>query len=196
MEVLNSLEKDLKFTTECHLDFPTGTLPTLDYQVWPTTIQGASGDPEDRIHQFYYKFFEKPMAAKFCILEPSASSWEAKKATLAQETARRLENTSTETSAETRTEILEQFCTKMERSGYSMQQRRTIITDGVIGHIRKMQSREQRHRKGAETETQRRRKKLTGRASWFKMRKKKENIQSAAGKRHSSRETGNRTENT
>ena len=53
----------------------------------------------------------------------------------------------------------------------------TIITAGVVGHVRKVRNREHRHRKGAETEKQRRRKKLYGRTSWYKMRRQKENRQ-------------------
>ena len=33
-EILNSLERDIQFTTESPEDFETKKLPTLDFQIW------------------------------------------------------------------------------------------------------------------------------------------------------------------
>ena len=89
-QVMNSLERDLRFTTETAEDFPSGTLPTLDYQVWKEVTLVHAQEEENtetqvprEITQFRYKYFEKPMSTKYFILETSASSWEQKKASLA-----------------------------------------------------------------------------------------------------------------
>ena len=69
------------------------------------------------VTQFRYKFFEKPTRSKFCTLE--TSSWDQKKATLSQEVSRRLETTSKELETKVKIEMLETFCEKLKRSGYS-----------------------------------------------------------------------------
>ena len=46
LEVLNSLEDDLKFTTEIASDFPSKTLSTLDFQMWmePSMVNKWGGE--------------------------------------------------------------------------------------------------------------------------------------------------------
>ena len=80
--------------------------------------------------------------------------------------ARRLETTSIETPTELRLGIMETFCEKMARSGYSRRQQVEIITAGIVGHKRKMAMRPKRHMRGCETEKSRRIKKLTGKTTW------------------------------
>ena len=104
------------------------------------------------VTQLRYMFFEKPTSTKFCTLETSACNWEQKKSSLTQEVARRLETTSIETDLGTRLEILETFCLKMRRSGYSRRQICEIVIAGILGHKRKISKRENIHRKGAEIE--------------------------------------------
>ena len=60
----------------------------------------------------------------------------------------------------------------MRRSGYSTKQCCEIVSSGITGHIRKIGQREKRHRKGKETEKVRRLKKLTGKTSWYKGKKR------------------------
>ena len=120
------------------------------------------------------------MSSKFCTLECSSSSWEQKKATLAQEVARRLETTSAELCIDQKVQILDNFQDKLERSGYSNRQIAEIMNAGILGHTRKIRQRPERHRKGSETEGQRRLKHLTGRTSWYKIRKRKQERQEIA----------------
>ena len=91
---------------------------------------------------------------------------------MAQETARRLENTSVELDTSVKVEILDVFHDKLTRSGYSNKQVAEILVAGILGHERKMSKRKQRHRKSSETEGERRKKKLTGRTSWYKIKKR------------------------
>ena len=69
-----------------------------------------------------------------------------------------------------------------------------IITAGVTGHKRKMRDIPQRHRKSTETEVQRRRKKLTGRTNWYKIKRQNQNRQKPntreKGKKGDRKETG------
>ena len=196
-EVMNTLDKDLQFTTETTEDFESGTRPTLDYQVWreqatipiPTpgtpipredqkvdletiypytenTRDQTITQPTEKITQFRYKYFEKPMSTRYVTLETSASGWEQKKASLAQETARRLETTSEELDTVSKVGIINDFHCKLKRSGYSKRQISEIIISGITGHVRKMRQRDRNNMRGCETESARRRKKLTGRTSW------------------------------
>ena len=73
---------------------------------------------------------EKPMSSQFCTIETSAYSWEQKKTSLAQETARRMETTSEEANKETKLAILNSFRLKLKRSGYSNKQTYEIMTAG------------------------------------------------------------------
>lgn len=69
-----------------------------------------------------------------------------------------------------------------------------IITAGVTGHKMKMRDRPQRHRKSTEKEVQRRRKKLTGRTNWYKIKRQNQNRQKQntreKGKKGDRKETG------
>ena len=52
-------------------------------------------------------------------------------------------------------------------SGYSRDQARDITRSGILGYKRKWEVMPNRHRRGAETETSRRRKKMTGKTTWY-----------------------------
>ena len=60
----------------------------------------------------------------------------------------------------------------MKRSDYSQRQICEVMTAGIVGHKRKVNNRENVHRKGAETERSRRLKKLTGKTTWYKGKKR------------------------
>ncbi len=87
-----------------------------------TRDQTTSTQPQVMITQFRYKYFEKPMSTRYVTLESSASSWEQKKASLAQETARRLETTSVELDTISKVNIINNFNHKLRRSRYSKRQ--------------------------------------------------------------------------
>ena len=46
VSAMNSINPDLKFTTECQEDFPDGKLPTLDSAIWI--------DEDNVIHHTYF----------------------------------------------------------------------------------------------------------------------------------------------
>ena len=80
-----------------------------------------------------------------------------------------------------RIEVLNKFHVKMKRSGYSQRQVAEIMTAGLLGHTRKMRQRHKRHRRGHETEGERRMKRLTGKTSWYKKRQNKKERQETTG---------------
>ena len=88
--------------------------------------------------QIKYLFYSKPTGSKFTILENSASAYQQKKASLSQEVVRRLLNTSEDTPQKERDDILDEFSTKLKRSGYSKYQQREIIESGIIGYKRRV----------------------------------------------------------
>ena len=118
-----------------------------------------------------YKFYEKPTTSSLCTLERSAASWNQKRATMSQEVVRRLTNTSRDLDKEQKLEIVEEFVSKLRRSGYKHQQIQDIVKSGVVGFSKKWEPREKPHRSAAETESLRRSKKLLGKTSWFKTRR-------------------------
>ena len=161
-----------------HLVSQVGSLgPTPRMGMGPS-MEGPktrSEDPRSSCSRTYkqieYKFFSKPTGSKFVILENSAAPYQQKKSVLAQETVRRLMNTSENTSTSTKLEIINTFDMKLEKSGYSLKQRREIIESGIIGYKRKIDRQKGvRHRKGTDTKKDRMRKKLKGKTSWFRVR--------------------------
>ena len=95
-------------------------------------------------------------------------SWNMKRASLTQEGVRRLLTRSSELPQREKDKIIDSFTDKLEKSGYSRHQSREIVEIGLLGYARKWGKMNKRHRLGMETETSRRRKKLTGKASWYK----------------------------
>ena len=127
---MNSVAEDLTFTMEVMSDFSDNTIPMLDFSLWLETT-GSSPC-------LSYRFFSKPMATRYVILEPSAWAWSSKCASLAQEVQRRMQNTSRDQPLSTTLDILSNFSTKLTRSGYSREQVRQILESGIKGFHSKL----------------------------------------------------------
>ena len=84
-----------------------------------------------------YKYYEKPMNSKYVILESSAMAHNPKMQSLSQEVHRRLSRTDELTSQTEKDRILDAFCDKMLKSGYSVEQCRNTILSGVRFHKKK-----------------------------------------------------------
>ena len=125
------------------------------------------------LQRITYTFYEKPRSSRFTILEKSASAYQQKKASLCQEVVRRILNMSTDRTQEERNEVVENFCSKLEDSGYSRRQIKDIVESGLVGYSRRV-SRQAgvRHRKGESTKKSRIKKKFTGKKNWFKWKRK------------------------
>ena len=77
---MNSINSDLRFTTESQEDFQTERLPTLDFEVW---IEN------NKIRHSYY---QKPMKTPFVLMFRSGMSYRQKFQILTNELSRRLSN--------------------------------------------------------------------------------------------------------
>ena len=177
--ILNSLEQDLQFTSEVPGYFNSGTLPTLDFQIWvqdeevetirpPSTGPSTtSPDTSATCQVIKYKFFEKEMGAQVVMLESSAASWQSKVSSLTQEVTRRLLNTCWDLKEEKK-EILNTYSRKLRRSGYSNKQVVGIITSGVVGHARRHTKLGKEHRESWESADERELRRLTVKSTGFK----------------------------
>ena len=99
---MNDVFPFMNFTVDLGEDFVDGKLPSLDINIW---VQGMT---------ILYEFFEKTMASNLMVEAGSALSKEVKLATLSEEVARRLRNTSLKPDPAKRLEILEKACIKMK----------------------------------------------------------------------------------
>ena len=118
--MMNSVFPFLNFTVELGEDFADGKLPSLDIAIWVVA---------DRL--IMYEHFEKTMATNLLVEAKSALSMEVKQATLSEEVARRLRNTSLRLDPARRMEILERACVKMKTSGHSEEIIRQAVEQGI-----------------------------------------------------------------
>merc|ERR1712082_56584 len=102
-KIMNTICRDIEMTVEVEEDFISGFIPTLDTQV----------KLDKNLGQITYKFFSKPMASKFCLLEKSAIPITVRSSTLSQEILRRQLNCSQDIGVQERSIMLEEFTTKM-----------------------------------------------------------------------------------
>ena len=103
--MMNSVFSFLNFTVELEEDFTDGKLPSLDIAIW---VEAG--------RRVMYEHFEKTMASNLLVEAKSALSMEVKQATLSEEVARRLRNTSLRLDPGRRLEIIERACVKMKTS--------------------------------------------------------------------------------
>ena len=127
-----------------------------------------------------YAFFEKEMASNQVIQKLSALPENMKISTLNNEVMRRMFNTSELLPDRMRCEIVDDFCQKLCNSGYDRKQSRKIIVGGLTGYERRVTlSKDKTHKKwrplhesATSTQGRRAKKKLLGKTSWFKGKKK------------------------
>ena len=158
---MNSINEDLVFTTETQEDFEKERLPTLDFEMW---IE------DNKIKHSYY---QKPMRTPFVIMERSGISKNQKFQILSNELNRRLSNIQLEEIPHS--EILltvEQFIAELKNSEYSRKQAREIVSSGLRGWKNKLRKRKRTntpiYRLAQQTVTERMKKKLTEKESWYK----------------------------
>ena len=125
--IMNDIFPFLNFTIELGEDFVDGKLPSLDISIW--VVGGRT---------ILYEFFEKTMASNLMVEAGSALSKDVKLATLSEEVARRLRNTSVRLDSSRRLEIVERACTKMKTSGHSEEFIRLAVEQGIRSFDAKM----------------------------------------------------------
>ena len=107
---------------------------------------------------------------------------------LANDLVRRMMNTKEDRPDSFRATIIDKYGVKLMTSGYSKEQSRRILVSGMKGYLRKKERRKQAGRGGRihltsqESQQSRIRKKLIGKSSWYKSRKKEDPPHHQGGK--------------
>ena len=127
---MNSINPDLRFTTECQEDFEHERLLTLDFEMWLTET-GVK-----------HSYFQKPMKTPLVLMERSGMSYQQKFQILSKERNRRMSNilTAEICQSEINTKI-EQYICELKISGYSLHQSRDIVVSGLRGWRNKVRKR-------------------------------------------------------
>ena len=112
----------LTFTVESQEDFENDWLPTLDLNI--------RVDKENVIN---YMFFEKPTTSQVCLQESTALSRNSMIQSLAEDTKRRLMNTSAKVPDTVRVEIIDKWAQKLVNSGHKVKDVRAILISGIKG---------------------------------------------------------------
>ena len=162
---MGGIENFLSFTFEtCEDEGFCGWLPTLD-----TQIQIG----ED--NQVYYKYFEKDTCSKRTVQAKTAMNENTKIQILSNDTVRRLLTTREDMGAKTKGAVIDQYAVKLLHSGYSREQTRKILKNGIKGYLGRMRSRELRGLKLRSTAWESRRTrymgKLLDRTGWYRKKK-------------------------
>ena len=121
-----SLAENLKFTGEDSTQFCDNTLPTLDTALWV----------QDGLVQ--YKFYEKPTVGNQVLHKDTALPVSCIRASLMQDTVRRLLNCSRSVEQRVRTRVLDDVASKLVNSGHSPQSARIILVHGVTKYLHKV----------------------------------------------------------
>ena len=161
---MNNVVQGINFTVETALDHDGTWLPTLDMKVKISN--------ENKI---LFSYYEKEMAANTVLMERTAMDENQKQQVLAQETVRRMLNTSTGVEMPLRLETLDNFAKKMITSGYSIQKIRRTIANGLKYYENKVKrcqaQKKPIYRTAKNSQAGRNRKKLLSKTNWYKRRK-------------------------
>ena len=165
---MNSVNPDLKFTTECQEDYAGERLPTLDFSMWL-----------NKDNKIQHTYFQKPTKTPYVIMERSGVSYHQKFQILSNELVRRLSNVDiTSIPQEEINVILEQYTTELKTSGYSHCQARDLVSSGIRGwkakHKKRQQDNTPFYRLAEDTIMERLKKDLTERENWYKDQNKED----------------------
>ena len=160
--VMNSINKELVFTTELEEDFEDNKLPTLDCKLWL--------EKDLSINHTYY---EKEMRTQLLIPEKSAMAQKQKMSILSNELVRRLSNICIDKAeAGEKRKVADHFTSQLKNSGYGRRMSREIVVAGILGWLRKIRRRKEEGRgfyRGAKsTLGLRMKKKLLDPTTWFR----------------------------
>ena len=157
----------LEFTYETGQDYEDAWLPTLDTNLWVSPT-----------NQVMYKYFEKPTTTNTTLRMTTAMAENAKIQCLSNDLVRRLLNCKEDLPGSYRAEVIDNYGRKLRTSGYDLDLTRRILSNGIKGYMSKVRRRKMTgsriHRTAQESSQGRSRKKLLGKSSWFRGRKKPE----------------------
>ena len=165
LPTMNSINQDLKFTTEAPEDFPNNRLPTLDFVLW--LVDGI----------LFHSYYEKTIKNQFTVMQRLAMSEHQRMAILSNELVRRLSNINRGVVEEEIVRVIEQYASQLKTSGYGRKQAREIIVCGVVGWRRKLERREKagqgQYLAAEDTVKSRTEAKLLEKTTWFKGNQKR-----------------------
>ena len=122
-----------------------------------------------------YKFYEKPTCSNLTAQQRTAMGEDSKVQILSNDLIRRLKNNSEDLGAGAKRKIVDQYAKKLRTSGWSMEQTRRIITNGIKGYEsmrrRCVEQGKRLHKSSEESKGARTRKKLLGKSNWFRSNK-------------------------
>ena len=138
-----------------------------------------------------YKFYKKEVSSKRTVQAKTAMEENVKHQIVANDLVRRLLNTSEELGAEYRGAVVDQYAQELSYSGYSMEQIRKVIVNGIKGY----EGRNRRRRKDGRSirstakssRGSRYLNKLTSKTSWYKRKKRSNAEEYGAGKKGSNK---------
>ena len=160
---MNSVNDDLEFTMETHMDFADGRLPTLSFSLWPG---------QRKIH---YSYFEKEMRNQVLVMERTAMSRQSIMSIMSNELMRRLQVVDESLEIEESINIVEKYVQQLVNSGYGWRQIRDICVSALTGFKRQEINRKllkrPKFRSSQESLNSRWNKKLNEKFNWFKRRK-------------------------
>ena len=173
---LVGVEDYLHFTMETQEDFKDQWLPTLDTKL----------KVEKKTNQVLYAFFEKPTSSNVTVQRRTAMGEDAKIQIVSNDLVRRLQNNSEDLGAEAKRTVVDDYSQKLINSGYSKDQVRKIIVNGIKGYEgkrrRTLAAGKGLHRSSKDSLEQRTRKKLLGKTCWFKKKTQKPENDASQGK--------------
>jgi hypothetical protein len=135
LSAMNSVNVNLRFTTEAPEDFDNNRLPTLDFVIW--MLAGL----------LYHTYYEKAMKNQLTVMQRSEMSENQKMAILSNELVRRVSNIHRDVLEEELEGVTEHYISQLKSSGYSRKQARETVVCGLVGWRRKMERREKKGQK-------------------------------------------------
>ena len=155
----------LHFTVESGADYGDGWLPTLD-----TSLVVSNNNMVN------YRYFEKPTTTNTTLRSTTAMEENSKMQCLANDLVRRLLNTKAELPSSVREEVVDKYGMKILTSGYSKEQTKLILMNGMKGYMTKVKLRRKSgsrrvHRTAVESSQGRIRKKLLTKSTWYRGRR-------------------------
>ena len=168
LPLLDSINGNLKFTTEVADDFANKRLPTLDFEMWL--------EPDGSFNHSYY---QKPMKVRLLTMKNSAMSRPQKVSILSNEVVRRLTKVNIGKVEKMEVvKVMDNMTYEMKNSGYDRKETLEVIKSGMIGWLRKLKRCETNnnafYKSAASTLSQRYKKKLLEKTNWYRKRKRNE----------------------
>ena len=120
LPVMNCVNADLNFTAETAEEFPSGRLPTLDFELWL-----KDGKIENN-------YFQKSMKIDYIVMERSAMGRQQKLSILSNELIRRLSKCDLKKrDPSERIKVIEQYVRELKKSEYKRVDVREIVLCGM-----------------------------------------------------------------